>query len=119
MGDQINVTEMARNLIRLSGYVPGDEIQIEFIGLRPGEKLYEELIGIDEVAEPSGMEGIQRVRLNHWDRMPDVTALTDRAISAAQAGRDEEVVALLGQIVPTYTRSDAARPEIRRAVLTP
>ena len=108
MGEQINVAEMARNLIRLSGYVPDEEIRIEFTGLRPGEKLYEELVGTGEAAEPSGIAGIHKVRRNEWDRVEEVNLLVDQAISAAQAGQDEEVLELLEQILPTYTRSDGA-----------
>jgi FlaA1/EpsC-like NDP-sugar epimerase len=58
MGDPVNILDLARRLIRLSGRVPGRDIDIELVGARPGEKLNEDLFDPLEHPEPSGHVGI-------------------------------------------------------------
>jgi len=109
MGEQIRVLDMARTLIRLSGFVPDEEIPITFTGLRPGEKLYEELVGSQESAEPSGAEKINRLRR---DRPLD-TASLERHLGDLQRWVVEErqdpaqctcgLLAVLRELVPTYS----------------
>ena len=58
MGDPVRIADLAKNMIRLSGYEPGVEIEIKYIGLRPGEKLYEELLMNEE-----GMQTTENTRI--------------------------------------------------------
>jgi FlaA1/EpsC-like NDP-sugar epimerase len=102
MGEQIKIVDLARNVIRLSGFIPEDEIALKFIGMRPGEKLLEELIGSDEIAKESSVERILRVESKltpDWSVLvSDVAALEQ----LAQAGDEQAVLKKLQELVPTY-----------------
>ena len=101
MGEQVKLFDMARDLIRLAGFVPDEEIPIEFIGLRPGEKLYEELVGIHESPGPSNIEKIYRVTSR---TKPDPDFFTRLEIVETQAaeGNVEGVRESLKQLIPEY-----------------
>jgi FlaA1/EpsC-like NDP-sugar epimerase len=101
MGQQIKVLEMAHNLIRLSGFVPEEEIPIVFIGLRPGEKLCEELVGADETMVPSSIEKIFQVR-GGWLPEPAMLAQQLAALERLVVLDDARtVLKFLCEVVPT------------------
>jgi len=105
MGEQIKVLDLARNFIRLSGFVPGKDIPIQFVGLRPGEKLQEELVGQDEVAVPSSLEKILQIRATcpleyEWFKK-ELNSLE----AAAYLEKPGVVIEKLKEIVPTFESS--------------
>ncbi len=116
MGEQIRVADMARNLIRLSGYVPDQDIEIRYIGSRPGEKLSEELVGTDEVAEPLVSGKVMRVRPNQ--ARPDLDRLVSELGRSAARGATDNLVEQLRAIVPTF-RPQAASTEAEYDPVTP
>jgi hypothetical protein len=106
MGEQVKVLDMARDMIRLSGLVPDEDIKIEFVGLRPGEKLFEELVGPDEDAGPSVVEKVLCVRGRH---RPPANLLAQVRLLELEAARGHTatVVALMKDLVAM----DLRRPE--------
>jgi FlaA1/EpsC-like NDP-sugar epimerase len=103
MGEPIKILDLARDMIRLSGYEPDVDIPIVFSGLRPGEKLFEELLGAEEGSEPTGHPRIFRAR-NPRVRPEDETFLKiEKLISMCYDGDDRDsIVNGLADIVPTY-----------------
>lgn len=101
MGEQIRITDLARNLIRLAGFKPGRDIKIKFVGLRPGEKLAEEIIAPDETLEPLSGSPIFRVRAAPVDAVRFAASLK-RLEAAAILGDAPQALSLLGEIVPSF-----------------
>ncbi len=102
MGDQIKIVDLARNLIRLAGLMPEEDIAISFVGLRPGEKLYEELVGQGESVEPSQLEKVMKVKSNRpWTiyTLRSQIAMLEQAAARQEADR---VMDLLREVVPTF-----------------
>jgi len=95
---------LARNMIRLSGFIPDEEIPISVIGLRPGEKLEEELIGHDEAFEPSSA-GVFRVIPATSERRGLAKETLAELERLGATGDTAAVIAYLRKLVPTYDRS--------------
>jgi FlaA1/EpsC-like NDP-sugar epimerase len=106
MGRPVKILDLAKNMIRLAGYIPGKDIPIVFTGLRPGEKLYEELLNQKETTIPTQNEKIMvaRVREEDYDQ---VSLLIDQLISLAHANKPFLTVQLMKQIVPEYISNNS------------
>ena len=101
MGAPVKIADLAKNMIRLAGFQPGKDIEIVYTGLRPGEKLYEELLNQKELTLPTANEKIMvaNVRENDYDSM---SKLIDELIHSAQKGLTFPSVKMMKQIVPEF-----------------
>jgi FlaA1/EpsC-like NDP-sugar epimerase len=101
MGRPVRILDVARNIIRLSGLEPDVDIPIKIIGLRPGEKLYEELLVEGEGILPTGHD---QIRVQRGDEpAPDLVERIAEVLESARAGDREAVLRRLVAIVPEYT----------------
>lgn len=103
MGEPIRIVDLARQLILLSGLEPGRDIAIEFTGLRPGEKISEELLTADEHRQPTDHPKIFRSERAAWD-WERLRPLVERLEAlAAQPQPDAQAIrALLAELIPDY-----------------
>ena len=105
MGSPVKIYDLAENLIRLSGYTPGVDIKIEIVGLRPGEKLYEELL-----MDQEGLEGTKHSKIFVGRPMTmEMPVLEDKLKLLKQAvdSKDNEKIRdIMEEVVPTYIRDN-------------
>jgi FlaA1/EpsC-like NDP-sugar epimerase len=102
MGEPIRIVDLAENMIRLAGKVPYEEIDIEFTGLRPGEKLIEEIRGKSEGLLPTSMEKMHLIREQPlaWDK---IDGWIDELKDLISERQERAVIAHLQKLVPEYS----------------
>lgn len=98
MGEPVKIVDLARNMIRLSGLVPDKDIQIKFTGLRPGEKLFEELLA----AEDGTVSTDNKLIFKAVIKAPDETVFWERIKELIQCEEADRCIALLKELIPTY-----------------
>ncbi len=100
MGEPVKIIDLAREMIRLSGFEPDRDIPVIFTGLRRGEKLYEDLLTAEEGTDSTCHEKIFRARLN-----PENSGLLDdlsKLKKLCEERKSEEIIALMRRMIPTY-----------------
>ncbi|MBK7529593.1 nucleoside-diphosphate sugar epimerase/dehydratase [Piscinibacter sp.] len=122
MGEPVRIADLARSMVRLSGLSertvdnPGGDIEIQSVGLRPGEKLFEELLIGDDVA-PSGHPRIMTAHERHID-----PALLDKMLQslrqACEANDSESMLRQIRNLVPEYRSADEVNAEAAAGLAT-
>lgn len=118
MGKSVKIVELAKKMIRLSGLVPHQDIAIEFSGLRPGEKLYEELLNDLENTMPTHHEKIMvaQVREYHFQTINDHIR---ELIKLSCEYKDRQVVIKMKEIVPEFKSNNSIYEELDNRIDTP
>lgn len=107
MGEPVRIDDLARNMIRLSGLEPDVDIAVVYTGLRPGEKLYEELLMNDEGLDETPNELIFVGHFNDFDRSRLLSQLDE--LDEQSSRNSDDIRALLMRVVPTYHPAPAAQ----------
>ncbi|HRS67205.1 MAG TPA: nucleoside-diphosphate sugar epimerase/dehydratase [Paludibacteraceae bacterium] len=101
MGKPVKIVDLARKMIRLAGYKPDVDIQITYTGLRPGEKLYEELLNVKEATQPTYHEKIMIAKVREYD-FDEIEHEVAELLKFASLYKNYMVVSKMKKIVPEY-----------------
>ena len=107
MGSPVKIRELAENLIRLSGHIPGEDIEIKYTGLRDGEKLYEELLISEEGIQKTESNLIYVARPMEFDSEKLFLRL-DEMKRNIETASNKEIVDVIKELVPTFTPNNVA-----------
>ena len=109
MGTPVKIIELAKELIRFHGLKPDQDIPIVFSGIRPGEKLYEELLTAEEGTDATSHERVFVARMGTGLDREQSTLFLERLRRSAENFDRESIVSCLKQLVPTYRPFNEAR----------
>ena len=111
MGHPVRIADLAKNMIRLAGYVPGKDIEITYTGLRPGEKLYEELLNQKETTLPTKNQKILVAKVREYD-FDIVAQQIESLINDARIGKVFPVVQKMKDIVPEFKSKNSVYEQL-------
>jgi len=111
MGKSVKIIELAKKMIRLSGLVPHQDIAIEFSGLRPGEKLYEELLNDLENTMPTHHEKIMVAQVREY-HFQTISKHISELIKLSCEYKDRQVVVKMKEIVPEFKSNNSIYEEL-------
>ncbi len=111
MGKSVKIIELAKKMIRLSGLIPNRDIAIEYSGLRPGEKLYEELLNDMENTVPTHHEKIMIAKVREYD-FNVLDAQLNELIQLSCEYKDRQVVVKMKEIVPEFKSNNSIYEEL-------
>jgi len=111
MGKSVKIVELAKKMIRLSGLTPNQDIAIEFSGLRPGEKLYEELLNDMENTMPTHHEKIMVAQVREYN-FQSVSKHIKELIQLSCEYKDRQVVIKMKEIVPEFKSNNSIYEEL-------
>ncbi|QEC69103.1 polysaccharide biosynthesis protein [Panacibacter ginsenosidivorans] len=106
MGEPVKILDLATKMIKLAGYEPGKDIRIDFTGLRPGEKLYEELLNDKEEVIPTHHKKILIAKVQD-DNKEEIMDQIMKLIDLANECRDDDVVKQMKFILPEYISNNS------------
>jgi len=101
MGQQVKIADLAKAMIKLSGFIPDKDIQIVYTGLRPGEKLYEELLTDSEHTLPTHHPKIKKAQVEEIN-IRVVLSKIDNLLNDLYSHSNEEVVQIMKDLIPEY-----------------
>lgn len=118
MGEPVKILDLAKKMIRLAGMIPGKDIELRFTGLRPGEKLFEELLNKQEEVIPTHNKKILIAKVIEYD-FTRISLSIEHLVNLACENRDEEVVKQMKRIVPEYISNNSIYESIDEQMFKP
>lgn len=113
MGESVKIDHLARRMIELAGFEPDVDIKVEYTGLRPGEKLYEEVLSNAENTLPTSHDRIRVAKVREYD-YAEAVEVADRLEQLAEVVHIPDMVRLMKRTVPEFKSKNSRFEEFDR-----